>query len=107
MWGVVIVQVHTTRLHNPPAISLFPAAAARPSPAVMPSQRSRPQQPSSAAHVLTICPSLAIFLISWISFFSCVCSPMRSRSSSRIALSSMRLFSRSSSGGVCEVAAGR
>lgn len=43
---------------------------------------------------LTSCPSLAIFLISVISFFSWFCSPMRSRSSSRMALSSMRLFSR-------------
>lgn len=42
----------------------------------------------------TICPSLAIFLISAMTFFSWFCSAMRSRSSSRIDLSSMRLFSR-------------
>jgi hypothetical protein len=48
----------------------------------------------------TICPSAAIFLISATVFFSCVCKAMRSRSSSRIARSSIRLFSRSISAGV-------
>lgn len=48
--------------------------------------------------ILTIWPSLAIFLISITSFFSWFCRPVRSRSSSRIDRSSRRLFSRSSSG---------
>eukprot|EP00879_Flechtneria_rotunda_P032827 GHRR01036201.1.p1 GENE.GHRR01036201.1~~GHRR01036201.1.p1 ORF type:complete len:149 (+),score=8.33 GHRR01036201.1:734-1180(+) len=57
---------------------------------------------SSTAAIIasTICPSLAIFLISAIVFFSWFCRPMRSRSSSRMALSSILLFSRSISAGV-------
>lgn len=46
---------------------------------------------------LTICPCLAVFFISAISFFSCVCSAVLSLSSSLIALSSVLLFSRSNS----------
>lgn len=55
----------------------------------------------------TICPSFAIFLISIMSFFSCCCSPMRSRSRSRIARSSIRLFSRSSSASGRRVGCGK
>lgn len=45
----------------------------------------------------TICPCLALFFISIISFFSCACRPCLSRSISLIDLSSILLFSRRSS----------
>ena len=48
----------------------------------------------------SICPSFAAFLISATSFFSWDWRPMRSRSRSRMARSSWRLFSRRSSGEV-------
>lgn len=46
---------------------------------------------------LTICPCLALFLISTMSFFSCACRPCLSLSISLIDLSSILLFSRRSS----------
>uniref|UniRef100_A0A2P2KEH9 Vacuolar protein sorting-associated protein 2 homolog 1-like n=1 Tax=Rhizophora mucronata TaxID=61149 RepID=A0A2P2KEH9_RHIMU len=47
-----------------------------------------------------ICPCLAFFFISVISFFSCACRPCLSLSISLIDLSSILLFSRRSSAGV-------
>lgn len=48
-------------------------------------------------HILTICPCFALFFISTISFFSCVCRPCLSLSISLIDLSIILLFSLKSS----------
>lgn len=52
---------------------------------------------SNERNLVTICPCLALFLISTMSFFSCACKPCLSLSISLIDLSSILLFSRRSS----------